>query len=300
MSSTIVLLLGGIVGIVQVRIKPQSARFAVEQLELRRDWTVRNSPERGTVMKKISGLIGLAVLLGLVLLKPGAPSDAQTETGPPSDMVLIPAGEFVMGFDGGRPDEGPSRKVFVEAFYIDRYEVTNAQFKQYADTHGIPFSFPPGMGSHPVVNITWDQANGYARWVGKRLPTETEWEKAARGTDEREYPWGNEWDASRCNSQEATQYPKTAPVGSFPSGASPYGVQDMVGNVWEWVQEWYDADLHREGVSYRPRDPRYGMYRTIRGGSWLEDRNYQRCSTRGYLLPRSMASNVGFRCAKTR
>jgi iron(II)-dependent oxidoreductase len=180
----------------------------------------------------------------------GCPLFKKTSSKAPSleGMVLVPAGEFTMGRESedASPDEAPVRIVWLNTFYIDRLEVTNAQYKAFADSVGRLYPNNPmwddfyflGKPDHPVINITYEQAQAYCAWLGKRLPTEAEWEKAARGTDARLYAWGNEWDETRANLWGDQNGPdvfrRTAPVGSFPEGASPYGVLDMVGNVWEW------------------------------------------------------------------
>jgi len=149
-------------------------------------------------------------------------------------MVLVPAGEFYFG-----PDRV---KLTLPDFYIDRYPVTNAEYKKFVEATGAPEpthwrrgTWPEGKADHPVVNVTWEQAAAYAEWAGKRLPTEEEWEKAARGTDGREWPWGSTFDPSRCNTNESGIW-DTTPVGKYsPAGDSPYGAADMAGNVWEWI-----------------------------------------------------------------
>ncbi len=181
-----------------------------------------------------------------------------------SEMLLIPEGWFIMGGNDGLDDEKPQHIVWVDAFYIDKYEVTNAQYakflnakKKHEDSEGHKYldlssqyckielsdgTYTPKSGheNHPVATISWYGAKDYAVWAGKRLPTEAEWEKTARGTDGRTWPWGNQWVSAKCNSKEVNDgYTQTAPVGSFPGGVSPYGVFDMAGNVWEWVQDWY-------------------------------------------------------------
>ncbi|MEO0108860.1 MAG: SUMF1/EgtB/PvdO family nonheme iron enzyme, partial [candidate division WOR-3 bacterium] len=183
-----------------------------------------------------------------------------------SVMILIPAGEFLMGSAQGEgdKDEHPLHKVYVSEFYIDKYEVTNRQYKRFCDATGRNYPPDPELLSsmpnyfnnypnYPVVNITWEDARAYCDWAGKRLPTEAEWEKAARGSDGRKYPWGNKApDGSQCNFADRNLpdvpwcdkdaddgYGFTAPVGHYPQGASPYGVLDMAGNVWEWCNDWY-------------------------------------------------------------
>jgi len=170
-------------------------------------------------------------------------------------MVYVPAGEFIMGSDEGDSDEQPVHTVYLDAFYIDKYEVTNAQYRRCveAGAYSLPHSTDrytdPNYAEYPVVYVDWYQAEAYCRWAGKRLPTEAEWEKAARGTEGRIWPWGNAFDGSKVNSCDKNcpydyndasvddGYADTAPVGSYPAGASPCGALDMAGNVWEWVAD---------------------------------------------------------------
>ena len=204
---------------------------------------------------------------------------------PPPEMVLVPAGEFIMGSNTGDADETPQRKVYLPAFYIDRCEVTNAQFKKFDPS----FNYPKGKDNYPAL-VTWEQANAYAKWAGKRLPTEAEWEKAARGTDGRLFPWGNFWDLS------LTVWDTNSPVGTNPAGASPYGTLDMAGNVWEWTADWYKPYPGNKVPS-----PAYGeKYKVIRGGSEFNDVSFFRCSHRYYVPPNSRIHGyaIGFRCVK--
>jgi len=210
----------------------------------------------------------------------------------PLGMVLIPAGEFLMGVDGGAPDERPRRSVSVDAFYIDKFEVTNKEFAAIFPSH----KFDERKGDHPVVGVSWNQATAYAQAVGKRLPTEPEWEKAARGIDGREYPWGNSFDPKLCNSsvKDIEGEPKgTVRVGLVRAGASPYGALDMAGNAYEWTSTWYqpypgNADVKDE----------YGqVYRVLRGGSYLSDRFGVRVARRLYDKIDVAKEDYGFRCA---
>lgn len=237
------------------------------------------------------------------------------------DMVYIPAGEFIMGSGEGEDNEAPVHTVYLDAFYIDKYEVTNAQFKEFSEETGHKGMInQPGFEgfidyfnnypNYPVVNITWYYAKDYAKWAGKRLPTEAEWEKAARGTDERKYPWGNESPNAggiyRANYRTASEdggadgFKYTAPVGSFPENVSPYGVFDMSGNVWEWVADWYDSEYYTYSPKQNPKGPEISPIggKVMRGGSWDLSDSSMRCARRyGKDGPGDWFSDVGFRCA---
>lgn len=228
----------------------------------------------------------------------------------PNPMVLIPAGEFLMGSDDRLPDEGPQHKRTTPAYYIDRYEVTNGQYKRFIDAanHKSPAHFrnrtyPPGKVDHPVTFVSWNDARDYCQWAGKRLPTEPEWEKAARGSDGRTYPWGNEFTYERANTPQRwkwlNRFGDTTPVGAFASGASPYGVYDMSGNVWEWVDAWYQPHPGNKV----PSDSYGEQYRILKGGSWW-DCSFYNCGisapvfNRSFFSPRLKNETFGFRCAK--
>jgi formylglycine-generating enzyme required for sulfatase activity len=262
-------------------------------------------------------------------------------------MVFIPAGEFRMGTPAGTdglPDEHPQRSVFLSAFYIDPYEVSNGDYLEFvsATHHRLPENAKaastlwdggkpmPGIERHPVINVSWTDADAFCRWTGKRLPTEAEWEKAARGTDGRQYPWGNEWDIVLANSAsywagrtiefssgadwdafwvkgEGAQIAKskglkgevlTLPIGSFPAGVSAYGLYDMAGNVAEWVQDWYDPNYYRSAPLEDPPGPERGAIKSMRGGSWLKPAISLRTSDRDWGTMDSRPSGTGFRCAK--
>jgi len=217
-------------------------------------------------------------------------------------MIAIPAGEFIMGSD--IEDERPPHLVFVEAYEIDEFEVTNQEFERFAwETGYVTDAEKVGDTSwrywaedkpnHPVVKVSRNDAKAYCEWTGKRLPTEAEWEKAARGTDERIYPWGNQWDADKANTKEAGNR-GTTPVGSFPDGASPYVVMDMAGNVAEWTADWYNA---YPGSDYY--SPYFGeKYRVIRGGGWFSDKELVRTTERSAGSETLANDDVGFRCAR--
>jgi len=224
-----------------------------------------------------------------------------------AEMILIPAGEFLMGSPEGEgeDDEHPQHTVFLDAFYIDKYEVTNAQYKQFMDAtgHRTPSYWNDGkynQPNQPVVGVSWEDAKGYAEWAGKRLPTEAQWEKTARGTDGRNYPWGNEWDSSKCNSKASGDgYEYTAPVGSFPAGASPYGVMDMAGNVWEWCLDAYQKDYYVRSPEHNPVNDSFtnGIFCVLRGGAWVNlDPLVLRCAYRLRFVLSYRYYNLGFRC----
>jgi formylglycine-generating enzyme required for sulfatase activity len=221
-------------------------------------------------------------------------------------MIEVPAGAFVMGSDAGDPEDAPAHQVDLAAFQIDKFEVTNADFAVFVQTTGHVTdaeqaqkkgwrdSFSEGKEDHPVVRVTWNDAVAYCAWLDKRLPSEAEWEKAARGTQGYRYPWGNEWDAAKLNAR-ATGLRGTAAVGSFGAGASPYGVEDMAGNVWEWTADWYQAyPGNTTGDAY------YGeVCRVTRGGGWFDQEPQLTAFNRNCADPTKTAiDELGFRCAR--
>lgn len=229
-----------------------------------------------------------AILILLTTMWTSATSSerpGQSGTEPPPGMVHVPAGEFIMGSDVGDADERPKRKVYVDAFFIEIYEVTNAQFAAFDPDH----RFPPERANCPA-EVTWYQADAYARWAGKRLPTEPEWEKAARGTDGRTFPWGEYSDLAMIAWNDAE------PVGKALLSRGPYGCYDMAGNVWEWTAVWYKPYRGNTVPS-----PAYGeKYKVIRGGAAFNDISFVRCAHRYYVEPDSTISGyrIGFRCVK--
>jgi eukaryotic-like serine/threonine-protein kinase len=260
------------------------------------------------------GVMGLAVAVGLACAQEAPKDKAAKEKAVPPSMVAVPAGEFIMGMsaddclnecrkflgdkcgNGYRfKPEGPVHKVYLDAFYIDKTEVPQADYNRCVAAgkcqanHKYDGVTPPRQ---PVVGVTWDDARSYCSWTGKRLPTEAEWEKAARGTDGRMYPWGNEFDGKKANYLVEA---KTAPVGSYPSGASPYGALDMAGNAREWVADWYQEDYYRQSPERNPKGPDDGEYRVMRGGRWTP---YElRVSNRTLQYPPLQYDDLGFRCA---
>lgn len=273
-------------------------------------------------------------------------------------MVYVPEGPFIMGTlstsqlesilgneDG---DEQPVRGVYLDAFYIDRTEVTNRDFAQFVEgtghvtdaelrgfgavwgDDGVWFDQPgaqwrhpigpdestiEGLDDHPVVQVSWNDASAFCAWSGKRLPREAEWEKAARGVDGRAYPWGPEFDPSRLNYCDASctlpfrdpsasdGFVRTAPVGSFPTGESPYGALDMAGNAWEWVQDWYDPDYYRYAPDVNPPGPQRGRRgaadgsKVVRGASFAATLDFQTTTSRSFDPFEDSYFGVGLRCA---
>lgn len=239
-----------------------------------------------------------ALLLGLASLTLMGGSRAADE---PPGMVLVPAGPFRMGAEDGSPDEKPAHRVTLPAFYIDRNEVTNEEYARFvaATGHAPPPDWPgaqpdPKRLRHPVVNVSWFDANAYARWAKKRLPTEAEWEKAARGPDGRMLPWGNTWEPKNAVMQQGRDR-ALEPVGGRPGGASPCGALDMIGNAWEWTADWYRAYPGNAVPSVH-----YGeKYRVVKGGGAIDfypPTNAQRASVRGRIQPFGRYDSVGFRC----
>ena len=223
------------------------------------------------------------------------------------EMIAVPAGEFTMGSNDWWPKSQPEHKRTTKAFRIDKYEVANIRYKAFVDAtgrhapdHWIGGNIPQGMEEHPVVFVTWPDADAFCKWEGRRLPTEAEWEKTARSADKRTFPWGNKFDKYKGNTPQLG-LEHTMPVGSFEEGKSPYGAYDMAGNAWEWVADWfqpYPSNTHP--------DENYGeKYKVVRGGSWY-DCTYYKCGisapsfNRIFFHPGSRNSYFGFRCARDR
>ena len=238
--------------------------------------------------------------------KSGLPLEAVSQKDG-AEMALVPAGAFLMGDNNTRPDETPQHKVYVGAFYIDKYEVTNERYEKFLEATGLkqpPWWYDDNLNQpkQPVVGASWEDASAYCRWAGKALPTEAEWEKAARGADGRKYPWGNEPTAEggkyRANyGPTADGFKYTAPVGSFPLNKSPYGCFDMAGNVWEWCADWYDADYYGESPASDPPGPFTGPFRVDRGGGWSVFAVDCRSAHRNRDDPSFRSFRLGFRVA---
>lgn len=198
-----------------------------------------------------------------------------------------------MGSSSGDADEAPTHAVSVAPFLMDVTEVTNDEFAAFMQATGYQAAAVQlGEGNHPVSRVTWDDASAYCTWAGKRLPTEAEWEFAARGTDGRVYPWGNDWDPAKANGRESGIRGTTA-VGSFGAGASPFGLLDMAGNVREWTADWYDK---YPGSSYY--STYFNQFRVHRGGGWFDDSGDLRAANRNGGPPDSANDDLGFRCVK--
>jgi eukaryotic-like serine/threonine-protein kinase len=260
-------------------------------------------------------------------------------------QVFVPEGDFAMGSDSSSyANERPVHTVFLDSFWIDQTEVTNSMFEGFVTQTGYqteaekkgtssgydtdtgksvqnqvadwehplgPDSSLAGLAEHPVVHVSWNDARVYCEWAGRRLLTEAEWEKAARGTDGRTFPWGSNFDgtllnsadvnlgAGRGNSSFDDGFQLSAPVGSYPLGASPYGALDMVGNVWEWVKDWVDEAYYQGSPTANPGGPASGVYRVVRGGSWHDPEDGNRAAYRGWASPGDTDITLGFRCGLT-
>jgi len=236
-------------------------------------------------------------------------------------MILIPAGECLIGSTDAEieartaeaekararrwfTDEAPQHVVYLDAYYIDKYEVTNAQYRKFVEEtgHREPrrrrrrfFDGP----NQPVVGVSWHDAQAYAEWAEKRLPTEAEWEKAARGTEGRIYPWGDVFNPDRCNTYSRRSI-GPQPVGSYPRGASPYGLLDMAGNAWEWCADWYAGSYYDESPYENPQGPETGDEKVMRGGSWWVrmPSGETRATYRGANAPTERHGNYGFRLVR--
>ena len=226
-------------------------------------------------------------------------------------MVEIPAGEFVMRLDGVQAleDERPMHRVWLDRFSMDLLEVSTAQYAEFlAATHRpAPWQWDEGDLSQtrdrPVIGVDWSDTDAYCRWKGKRLPTEAEWEKSARGTDERFYPWGNQVprkDLANFALGARFSYSQVLmPVQSYERGKSPYGLLHMAGNVWEWVQDWYAVSYYEVSPDRNPQGPEEGQFKVLRGGSWSDLPKYLLTYGRFKLPQETRNSYTGFRCAKS-
>jgi formylglycine-generating enzyme required for sulfatase activity len=240
-------------------------------------------------------------------------------------MVLVPAGPFLMGSNrqvdrNAYPQELPQRTVSVDAFEINKYEVTTVQYLRYVLANNLPplvdwkwgGIFQETMAAHPVMHISWFEADAYCKWAGKRLPTSAEWEKAARGTDGRIYPWGNEpAGLSRANfgrtglsgpvrdrPERLLLYPPIVSVDKYENAVSPYGVFNMAGNVAEWTADWYDPGYYKYAPNENPKGPAHGSHKAFRGGGWVDSTPSVRPAQRNGADPQTRMNWLGFRCAR--
>ena len=271
----------------------------------------------------------------VVTATPVPPTRTATPTPGSSGMVRIPAGSFIQGstvdqvndahesctttddpslcWRSALDDEVPQHEVYLDEFYIDKHEVTNAQYGECVKAGFCSSPLPlssnarssyfdnPSYADHPVIYVTWYDADRYCRWAGKRLPTEAEWEKAARGPNGMLWPWGDFFYPDMGNIRPGGVEPDTgdtARVGSYPQGASPYGVMDMVGNVWEWVADWYDKSYYQVSPSRNPQGPSSGEKKVFRGGSWNSNIGSARAASRAGTPPDGRYFDIGFRCAR--
>lgn len=227
-----------------------------------------------------------------------------------SVLVKIPGGEYEMG--DGKESSCPKHRVYVDTYYMGIYSITNKQYKKFVDSTGhrppdaadwgtaiwSKSNFPKEYSDHPVVCVSHEDAIAYSTWAGLSLPTEAQWEKAARGLKGYLYPWGNDWDAKKCRNEGNKGSGTTSAVYGYPEGVSGYGCMNMSGNVWEWCMDWYDSNYYTNSPPKNPRGPDKGADRVRRGGSWLNSAPDRfRGASRNFDSPSDRDDNRGFRCA---
>jgi formylglycine-generating enzyme required for sulfatase activity len=295
-------------------------------------------PEVQEAQAAATATIESQVIAALTAITTVTPSPAPSATPVPTPepvvdettgarLIYVPGGIFRMGDNDGESDESPSHIVKLDPYFIDETEVTNGQYAYCVD-EGVcnPPSRPgatlhrayfgdPAFDDYPVIFVNWFDARNYCAWRGARLPSEAEWERAAAYDPVQaikyRYPWGDEFDGTSVNFCDTNcpqvdkniefddKHNDTAPVATFPDGASPFGVYDMAGNVMEWVSDWYDPRYYRESTDTNPLGPLEGEFKSLRGGSWLSSENEVRTSGRSSYLPSVSRANLGFRCAMT-
>jgi formylglycine-generating enzyme required for sulfatase activity len=291
------------------------APFA-EPTFLRRWPTRRPASFRAAMLRGLRHAAGVFVVVGAFLfvvvgcttasfgspVKTMAPQALQDR----SDMVSVDGGAYVMGLEGGDPDEYPPHRIKVATFLMDRTEVTKARYEECVAASVCKVATVPGetwatTPLHPVVGVSWHDAARYCAWRGRRLPTEAEWEWAARKGHEAQYPWGSRFAPGKANLRgDDDGFLQTAEVGSFPAGASTLGIVDLAGNVAEWVADWYDATWYARSLEDGAQGPLEPTgQKSVRGGSWADPEYLARVSARAALAPSISHNAVGFRCAAT-
>ena len=316
----------GVIGLLSLIVIIAGIAYAFGPNQTQANPTVRSIVETQSVTTSVPTSVPSPTVAPSIGSSMTSPLDGMT-------MVFVPEGEFLMGSlasdPDARADEMPGHTVFLSSYWIDRTEVTNAMFaifleasgnqseggalwltKDDPDSHLIliegEWQAEPGFEDHPVVEVTWYGANAYCQWSGRELPTEAQWEKAARGLDGRLYPWGNEFGPGRsngdntgnnCDGSACDNFTGSAPVGSFPDGASPFDALDMAGNVWELTADYYGEDYFSSSPAQNPQGVQEGVNRVIKGGSFSSPPRVLRAARRGEADPSGSNFNIGFRCA---
>jgi formylglycine-generating enzyme required for sulfatase activity len=319
--------------------REKEEKDVTEKIEEPKSVATKQKPSLKTIAAIVSMIVIFAAIFGLpwkqwfatapdITVTPintapitSLPTEITDLTG--ATMRLVPAGDFTMGSENGAVDEKPVHTVYLDAFYMDKYEVTNALYKACVDVGGCT---PPQQTSsytrssyygnsefddYPVIYVGWNQAKTYCKWRGASLPTEAQWEKAARGADARVYPWGNAFDGTKANFCDKNcpfiyadktiddNFADTAPIGSYESEKSPYGVYDLAGNILEWTTDWYSDTYYKNSSPSNPIGPTSGLYRVLRGGSWSKSVKTMRASARFFGKPDPIYYSIGFRCVRS-
>lgn len=281
----------------------------------------------------LSSLAGLLLAPALLPQATAADQKSSAKAGAATavtGMVLVPAGEFLRGRSHPLPDDGlkwvptvvkddrPVQRIYVDAYWLDQHEVTNRQYQAFvkATRHRPPYNWsaavmPAAMADLPVVDVDWHDATAYAQWTGKRLPTEAEWERAARGELEgKTYPWGDEAPVKQDTEKDGQKLISRAvfdglngPAKVCSRAATGFGLCDMAGNVWEWTADWYERTYYEKAPARNPTGPsevaEATRYRVLRGGSWADEAKYLTCAHRSWARPAERSPNIGFRCARS-